>query len=165
MTSGLPPSLSVPALALVGAAAGLLATLAMDVPMRGLLAEGMTPPSVAAGALTGSDTANAPRGVALAVHYGSGTGAGLTFTVLAVLGAAVGLSGPVVAGLPVLALAAAALVQLPVMVAFFSYLVLPRYGTVEDERVPAIRRDWLRSATVYVVSVTALLPALVWAVG
>jgi hypothetical protein len=165
MTSGLLSSLSVPALVLVGTAAGLLATLVMDIPMRGLFLEGMTPPSVAAGALTGSDTADAPRGVALAVHYGSGTGAGLIFTVLAVFAAAVGLSGPAVAGLPVLALAAAALVQLPVMVAFFSYFVLPRYGTVGEERVPAVRRDWLRSATVYVASVTVLLPVLVWAVG
>jgi hypothetical protein len=161
----LPPSLSVPGLALVGATAGLLATLVMDVPMRALLAEGMTPPFVAAGALTGSDTADAPRRVALAVHYGSGTGAGLTFTALTLLAATLGAPGPAVAGVPVLALAVAALVQLPVMVAFFSYFVLPRYGTVAPGRVPQVRREWLVSAAVYVASVAALFPALVWLVG
>lgn len=165
MTLALPSSLSVPSLALVGAVAGLLATLAMDVPMRALLAEGMTPPFVAAGALTGSDTADAPRRVALAVHYGSGTGAGLIFTALTVLVATVGAPGPSVAGVPVLALAVAALLQLPVMVAFFSYFVLPRYGTVAPARIPQVRRDWLASAAVYVASVAVLIPALVWVVG
>jgi hypothetical protein len=161
----LPPSLSVPGLALVGATAGLLATLVMDVPMRALLTEGMTPPFVAAGALTGSDTADASRRVALAVHYGSGTAAGLTFTALTLLAATLGAPGPAVAGVPVLALAVAALVQLPVMVAFFSYFVLPRYGTVAPGRVPRVRREWLVSAAVYVASVAALFPALVWLVG
>lgn len=165
MTLAFPPSLSVPALALVGATAGLLATLVMDVPMRALLAEGMTPPFVAAGALTGSDTATAPRWVALAVHYGSGTGAGLIFTALVSAAATVGVPGPAAVGLPVLALAVAALVQFPVMVVFFSSVVLPRYGTVEEMRVPQIRHDWLRSAAVYVASVAVLLPALVWVVG
>jgi hypothetical protein len=161
----LPPSLSVPGLALVGATAGLLATLVMDVPMRALLAEGMTPPFVAAGALTGSDTADACRRVALAVHYGSGTAADLTFTALTLLAATLGAPGPAVAGVPVRALAVAALVQLPVMVAFFSYFVLPRYGTVAPGRVPQVRREWLVSAAVYVASVAALFPALVWLVG
>jgi hypothetical protein len=124
MTLALPPSLSVPALVVVGAVAGLLATLVMDVPMRALLAEGMTPPFVAAGALTGSDTADAPRRVALAVHYGSGTAAGLTFTALTLLA-----------------------------------------GTVAPGRVPQVRREWLVSAAVYVASVAALFPALVWLVG
>lgn len=165
MTLALPPSLSVPSLALVGAVAGLLATLVMDIPMRALLDEGMTPPFVAAGALTGSDTADAPRRVALAVHYGSGTGAGLIFTALVVLAATTGASGSAVAGVPVLAIAAAALVQFPVMVAFFASVVLPRFGTVDDRRVPRIRRDWLVSAAVYVASVAVFLPALVWVVG
>lgn len=165
MTLAIPLSLSVPSLALVGAVAGLLATLVMDLPMRVLLAEGMTPPFVAAGALTGVDTAGAPPRVALAVHYGSGTGAGLVFTALAVLAATVGTPGPAVAGLPLSALAVAALVQLPVMVVFFSSFVLPRYGTVEDRRVPQVRRDWLVSGTVYVASLAVLLPALVWLVG
>jgi hypothetical protein len=165
MTLALPPSLSVPALVVVGAVAGLLATLVMDVPMRALLVEGMTPPFVAAGALTGADTADAPRRVALAVHYGSGTGAGVIFTALAVLAATVGVPGPAVVGFPLLALAVAALVQLPVMVAFFSYFVLPRYGTVVPARVPQVRRDWLVSAAAYVASVAVLLPALVWVVG
>jgi len=165
MTTVSPPSLSVLSLALVGAVAGLLATLVMDVPMRTLLVEGMTPPFVAAGALTGSDTADAPRRVALAVHYGSGTGAGLIFTALVVGVATVGVPGPTVAGVPIPGLAVAALVQFPVMVAFFASFVLPRYGTVGDRRAPQVRRDWLVSAAVYVASVVVFLPALVWVVG
>lgn len=164
MAPGLATSLSAPAVALVGAAAGLLATLVMDIPMRALLREGMTPPSVAAGALTGTSTADAPRRVAMAAHYGAGTGGGLTFTALTALVAAAA-PGPTVAGVPVLALAVAAVVEFGVLFAFFAYVVLPRYGTVDSRRVPTVRRAWALSAAVYTFSVAALLPALLWVVG
>lgn len=164
MAPGLVTPLTVPAVALVGAAAGLLATLVMDIPMRALLPEGMTPPLVAAGALTGTATGDAPRRVAMAAHYGAGTGGGLTFTTLVAL-AALAVPGPAVAGVPVAALAAAAVVEFAVLFAFFAYVVLPRYGTVTPERVPAVRRDWAVSAAVYTVSVAVLLPVLLWVVG
>ena len=142
----------------IGAVCGLLATLVMDVPMRFVLEEGMTPPFVAAGAVTGTDTADAPRRVALAIHYGAGIGAGLIYATLVASIATVLSVGPVVGGISILALVLAAVVQLPVMVAFFSYFVLPTYATVPRQRIAPIKTAWFRSAVVYLAVIVLLLP-------
>jgi hypothetical protein len=151
-------SLSPVGVVAVGAVVGLLGTLVMDVPMRLLLSEGMKPPFVAAGAVTGTDTADAPRGVAMGIHYGAGVGAGVIFTTLVAAVGAVLAVGPTVGGIAVSALAVAAVVQLPVMIAFFSYFVLPTYATVARQRLGPIRRSWALSALVYVAAVSVLLP-------
>lgn len=154
-----------PVLLVVGAVCGVVATLVMDIPMRLLLPEGMTSPSVAAGALTSRPTAEAPRSVALAVHYGSGIGAGVIFATLTGIVSTVIGGQSLAGGLTVLAIVIAAVIQLPVMVSFFSYFVLPRFGTVSPERVPLIRRDWNIAALVYVIAVAFVLPLFVSAVA
>lgn len=158
MIVGLLGSPSPVGIVVVGVGIGLLATLVMDVPMRLLLSEGMTPPFVAAGAVTGTDTADAPRNVAMGIHYGSGVGAGVIFATLVAATGTVLSVGPTVGGIALSALAVAAGVQLPVMIAFFSYFVLPTYGTVARQRIGPIRRSWAVSAVVYVAAVAVLLP-------
>lgn len=148
--------LSLPGRVLLGGAAGLLATLVMDTVMR-RLPEGTTPAYVAAGTLTGTPLSAAPHRLALAVHYGAGTGSGLLLVALALI-------VETVAGLePIASFVVAAVVQLPVMIAFFSNVVVPTYGRVPDNRVRRLRRDWALSATAYVGALTGLvaLPVLV----
>jgi hypothetical protein len=53
-------------------------------------------------------------------------------------------------------------VQLPIMIAFFSYFVLVVYGQVPDDRVPQVRRDWALSASVYVAVVAVLSGTVVF---
>ena len=143
-------ALSLPGRALLGGAAGLLATLAVDVVLR-WLPEGTTVPYVAAGALSDASLSSVSHRLAVVVHYGAGTGSGLLF---AALGLAVeGLSGLS----PLLSFLVAALVQLPLMIVFFSYIVVPTYGRVPSERVGRLRRDWALSATVYIVALTILV--------
>lgn len=138
-----------PAGLLVGAGAGLVATLAMDRPMN-RLPEGTTPPQVAAGTLSGTPLDRAPSGVATAVHYAAGIGTGVLFVAgVALAIRAVGRTAAVV--LPV----AAALFVL--MNGFFSFVVVPVYGRVPDARVGAVRRDWALSAAAYLVVASALV--------
>jgi hypothetical protein len=145
-------TISLPGRLLLGAAAGLLATLVMDMAMR-RLPEGTTSPYVAAGTLTDTSLATASHRLAMVVHYGAGTGSGLLLVSLAlVVQSLVDLS-------PLVSFVVAAVVQLPVMIAFFSYFVLPTYGRVPSERVARVRRDWALSATVYIIVVTALVAA------
>lgn len=142
--------LALPSRLLLGGAAGLLATLIMDFAMR-RLPEGTTSPYVAAGTLTDRPLSAAPHRLAMAIHYGAGTGSGLLFVTLA-------LAVESLAGLsPLASFVVAAFVQLPVMVAFFSYFVVPTYGRVPADRVARVRRDWALVATVYVVAVTGLV--------
>ncbi|MFB6281993.1 MAG: hypothetical protein ABEH40_08240 [Haloferacaceae archaeon] len=133
----------------VGAAAGVVATLAMDRVMA-VLPEGSTPPSVASGVLTGRRPGDAPGRLAAVVHYLAGFLTGPLFVWL--LFASEGLLG----GRSAAATLAAAAVLYALMVGFFVVVVLPR-SRVEPERVAAIRRDWAVAAAAYLVVLTALV--------
>lgn len=139
----------------VGAIAGFIATLVMDIPM-GRLPEGETSYSVAAGVLSDEPLDSTPNGLGTAVHYGAGTGSGVLFVgVTAVIELLLG-------GAPkILAVLLAVVIQLPVMIVFFSYFVLVVYDRVPDNRVPQVRRDWAISASVYVAVVAVLTGSLV----
>ncbi|WP_302081201.1 hypothetical protein [Salinibaculum rarum] len=141
---------ALPARLVVGAIAGFVATLVMDVPME-RLPEGETSYQVAAGVLSGEPLDSAPDGLATAVHYGAGTVSGVLF--VGVTAAADLLLGGAPSFLSVIV---AVVVQLPIMIVFFSYLVLVVYGQVPAERVPQVRRDWALSASVYVAVLVAL---------
>ena len=146
---------ALPARLVAGAIAGFVATLVMDIPM-GRLPEGETSYYVAAGVLEGEPLDSAPDQVATAVHYGAGTMSGALFVgVTAAVELLLGTTGSL------LAVLIAIVIQLPVMIAFFSYFVLVVYGQVPEERVPQVRRDWALSATVYVAVVAVLTGALV----
>jgi len=147
---------ALPARLVVGAIAGFVATLVMDVPMA-RLPEGETPHFVAAGVLEGEPLDSAPDQTATAIHYGAGTLSGTLFVGVTVAAEQLLGSTPVL-----LAVLVAVVVQLPIMIAFFSYVVLVVYGQVPEERVPQVRRDWALSASVYVAVVALLTGALVF---
>ena len=138
---------------LVGAGLGLVATLVMDVPM-GRLPEGEPSPRVAAGTLSDEPLAGAPDGVATAAHYGAGVGTGVLF-VSGVAAARWLLGGP----LQAVAVTAVALFVL--MNWFFSFVVVPTYGRVPDERIGRVRRDWAVAAASYLVAASAGAVAVV----
>lgn len=115
---------------LLGAAVGLVSTLAMDLPMN-RLPEGPTAPKVAAGTLSGQPPGRAPAGVATAAHYGAGA----------------------------LVVPAVAVALFVLMNWFFLFVVVPTYDRVPGSRVSAVRRDWALSAAVYLVAATVLVGA------
>jgi uncharacterized membrane protein YdcZ (DUF606 family) len=131
-----------------GVAAGVLATLAMDLVMA-RLPEGETPPLVASGVLTETNPVRAPQRVGTVVHYLAGGLTGplfvwLLFTLEAALGA--GVPATVAAGLMLYAL----------MVGFFAVVVLPR-SSLPGQRLGTIRRDWALAAAAYCL---VLVPAV-----
>jgi len=135
---------------LAGAAMGLLATLVMDLPMA-RLPEGETSPRVAAGTLADAPLDHAPGGVATAAHYGAGVGTGVLFVTSVAAARWLLDAGAVVA------VAAAAAVLFVLMNWFFSFVVLPAYGRVPDDRVEQVRRDWALSAASYLVAASLVV--------
>lgn len=140
---------SVPALFLVGIAAGVVATLAMDIVMA-RLDEGGTPPKIASGVLTDTDPDRAPERLASAVHYVAGTLTGPLFVWLY-------LAASVVVGGGVAATVAAAVVCYPLMVGFFVVVVLPRSRGLARQRLSKIRRAWSVEAAVYLLVLAPLV--------
>ena len=140
---------SVPALFLVGIAAGVVATLAMDVVMA-RLDEGGTPPQIASGVLTDTDPDRAPERLASAVHYVAGTLTGPLFVWLYLVAAGF-------LGGGALATVAAAAVCYPLMVGFFAVVVLPRSRGLARQRLSKIRRAWSVEAAVYLLVLAPLV--------
>lgn len=149
------------------AAAGLAATVVMNLPMK-LLREGQTPPFVAGAALTGTAPEEVAPALASAVHYAAGALAGVLFALLSAglgrptagLPAEPHLPGTTVSAVPALL---AALATYGFLYAFFGTLVLPRFGGPVRDRARRVRRDWAVSAGVYtaalVVAATVLTAA------
>ena len=135
--------LSVPVLFAVGIGAGVVATLAMDLVMA-RIEEGETPPRIASGVLTDTESDGSPEGVASAVHYVAGALTGPLFVWLYFVAA--GVVGPGAVGV-----VAAALVCYPLMVGFFALVVLPRSRGLPRQRLSAIRRAWAVEAAVYLL--------------
>lgn len=133
----------------IGVAAGVLATLAMDLVMT-RLPEGETPPFVASGVLTDSAPQHAPERLSSAVHYLAGWLTGPLF--VWVLLTSEGLLG----GPSVVATLLAATVLYGLMVGFFVFVVLPR-SRLPSVRTADIRRDWAISAAVYLVVLVPLV--------
>ncbi|MEF8813293.1 MAG: hypothetical protein V5A55_05690 [Halovenus sp.] len=128
----------------VGLGAATVAILAMDLVMR-QLPEGVTPPNVAAGVLTGTPPDRAPRRLSTVVHYLAGYGTGLLFVYFLLVAEWV-LDGASLAGV-----VATAAVLYVLMVAFFVLVPLPRARGVDGERRRAIARDWAVAAAAYLV--------------
>jgi hypothetical protein len=138
----------------VGVGVGMVATLAMDVPM-GWLPEGTTAPSVAAGTLGDQPLASAPEGVATAVHYAAGVGTGVLFLAVVVVVEWLLDVGTVVA------VSVTAVGLFVVMNVFFSFVVLPMYDRVPDRRIGTVRRDWALSAAAHLVVTSVLVGVVV----
>jgi hypothetical protein len=140
---------SVPLRFLLGAVAGVLATLSMDLAMT-RLPEGDTPPFVAAGVLTATQPRNAPGRLAAAVHYTAGGLTGPLFVWLLFV-VEVLLDGPSLS-----ATLLTAVITYLLMVGFFAFVVLPRSRTPPG-RAGAIRRDWALSAAAYLLVLVPLV--------
>lgn len=143
----------------VGALAGFLAAVVMNLPM-GWLADGYAPAYVAAAAVRGRSPETVARRDAVVVHHAAGVLAGLvhavlTWAVLSITGTA-----DATAGVGPFANLAVAAVLVVCLYALFAYLVFPRAGGPLRERGDAIRRQWLLSAFVYGFALSALVPGL-----
>ena len=136
-------TLTVPLRFVLGVAAAVVATLAMDVVMA-RLPEGETPPFVASGVLTDTPPDAAPARLARVVHYLAGGLTGPLFVWLLLAGEGL-LGGP---SLLSTLLAGGTLYVL--MVGFFVAVVLPR-SRVAAQRLGTIRRDWALSAAAYLL--------------
>ena len=133
----------------VGVAAGVVATIAMDLVMA-RLPEGETPPFIASGVLTDSAPQNAPGRLASVVHYIAGWLTGPLF--VWVLFTSEGLLG----GPSILAAVLAGAVLYTLMVGFFVLVVLPR-SRLPSARMADIRRDWAISAAAYLLVLVPLI--------
>lgn len=149
----------------VGAVAGLLAAVVMNVPMH-RLPEGSAPPFVAAGALTGDGPTDVNPVLASGTHYAAGVlaGTGHALLALALEGAYPFTARVASAGLLLVPHLLAVLATYAVLVVVFAYLVLPTFGGPVRERAGLVRRDWVLSAGVYAVAVAVLVPTLLAAV-
>lgn len=137
------PDVTVPLRFLVGIAAAVVATLAMDVVMT-RRPEGDTPPTVAAGLLVDRHPDHAPERLATVVHYlAGGLSGGLYVWLLYATEATLDTTG-------VLATGVAAVVMVALMIGFFAVVVLPR-SRIQRGRLPSVRRDWAVAAATYVV--------------
>ena len=153
------PALTTSTVYVLGAVAGLLAAIVSNVPMH-RLPEGSTPPFVAAGVLTGSDPDSVDPTLASGLHYAAGILAGVFYT--AVEYGIEGITPPpelYVGGtqLPLLTHLLALLVTFVFLVGFFSYVVLPRFDSLSGS-YRQIRRDWLVTATAYVLGLGVFVP-------
>jgi hypothetical protein len=148
------PSLAVPARFLLGIAAAVVATLAMDLVMA-RIGEGEMPPRVASGVLTETPPAHAPQRLATAVHYIAGGLTGALYIWLLLVTEAL-LGGPPALGDVVRTLFTAAVLYV-LMVGFFVLFVLPRARGLSDVRRRAITLAWAIEAAVYVVVLASLV--------
>jgi len=135
----------------LGLVAGVVATVGMDVVMR-FLPEGSTPPGVAAGVLTRTPPDESNERIAGFVHYSAGAGTGVLLAWLLLVARAVTGSRTVAA-----VGAGAALYAL--MVGFFATVPLP-VSDCEDDRKPAVLRDWSVCAAVYTLVAVPVLVLL-----
>jgi hypothetical protein len=143
-----------------GAVAGLVAAVAMDLPM-GRQPDGWTPAFVAAAVLSRTAPADVSFGRASLVHHGAGVAAGALYGLVtfALTGAVPPISW---AGVSLLAHSIGVVLVTLFIYGLFAHVVLPRVGgTVYEERSTAVRGQWLRSSLVFAAAVTIAGPPLI----
>lgn len=133
----------------VAAAFGLIATMVMDFVMD-RLPEGRTPPAVAAAAVRGERPEDAGRGAVALSHYGSGTVAGVVYLGIFIL---LSMIVPDSTTMSLLALAGAGTIMFGLMIGVFFLGPLSHVGGLTAQRVGDIKRSWMISAGVYVITV------------
>lgn len=140
-----------------GAVAGLVAAVAMNVPMS-RQPDGWTPAVIATAVLTRTTPETVSVEQAAVVHHVTGVVAGLLYGILmfAMIGVAPSLRW---SGVPMIAHVFAVIAVTLFIYGFFSHVVFPRVGgTVYEERATAIRGQWLRSSLVFAVALTIVGP-------
>lgn len=140
-----------------GAVTGLVAAVAMNVPM-GRQLDGWTPAFIAAAVLTRTDPDDVSFGQANVVHHSAGVAAGMLYGV--VMFALAGLVPQILwNGVSLIAHAASVIIVTLFVYFLFAHLVLPRVGgTVYEERATAVRGQWLRSSLVFAAVLTLAGP-------
>ncbi|KTG09217.1 hypothetical protein AUR64_15605 [Haloprofundus marisrubri] len=144
----------------LGALAGLVAAVVMDVPM-GRQEGGFTPAYVAASVLRRTTPDEVSFRDANVVHHGAGLLAGVLYAV--VLTASESVVPPVwsLGGVDLLAHLVAVGVVVGFIYGFFAYLVLPRAGRrIYEEQSTAVRGQWLRSSLVFGAALAVVAPFL-----
>ncbi|QZA87474.1 hypothetical protein K0C01_06500 [Salinarchaeum sp. IM2453] len=138
-----------PLVVFVAAVFGLIATTIMDFAMD-RLPEGRMPPAIAAAAVSGNKPEDVERGPVVLAHYGSGTVAGVVYLgVFALLSMIV----PDSTTMSLLALAGAGTIMFGLMIGVFFLGPLSHVGGLTAQRVGDIKRSWMISAGVYVITV------------
>lgn len=143
-----------------GAIAGLVAAVAMDVPM-GRQPDGWTPAFVATAVLTRTGLDDVSFQQASVVHHAAGIAAGALYGILMV--ALTGLLLPGVwRSVSLLAHVLGVIAVTLFIYLVFSHVVLPRVGgAVYEERATAVRGQWLRSSLVFAAALTIAGPPVI----
>lgn len=147
-----------------GSLAGLVAAVAMDIPMS-RQPDGWTPATVATAVLTRTTPDEVSLTQAGLVHHAIGVAAGGLYGAIALALAAV---APQVgwSSVPLVAHLLAVIVVTVFIYAFFAHLVFPRKGgTVYEEHATAVRGQWLRSSLVFAATLTVAGPPAIVLVG
>ncbi|WP_224334120.1 hypothetical protein [Haloprofundus halobius] len=144
----------------LGALAGLVAAVAMGVPM-GRQEGGFTPAYVAASVLRRT----APDAVsfrdASVVHHGTGMLAGVLYAAVLTFGENVVPAMVPVGGVDLLSHLAAVALVVSFIYVFFAHFVLPRAGGgIYEEQSTAVRGQWLRSSLVFGAALAVVAPVL-----
>lgn len=147
-----------------GSIAGLVAAVAMDVPMS-RQSDGWAPAVIAAAVLTRTTPEKVSLEQASVIHHVTGVAAGILYGVLtfAMIGVVPSVSW---SGVPLLAHLLAVVGVTLFIYLFFSDVVFPRVGgTVYEERATAIRGQWLRSSLVFAVTLAVAGPPVIGGVA
>ncbi|WP_138005461.1 hypothetical protein [Halalkalirubrum salinum] len=146
----------------IGSAAGLLAAIAMNWPMRAW-DDGFTPAYVAAAVATRRSPESVPFRDAVIAHHVAGVLAGALYGVLVTglgrtIPAAVSLS---LSGVEVAAHVVATAIVVGFIYLLFAHIVLPHAGgQIYEEQSTAVRGQWLRSSLIFGVTMTVAVPVL-----
>lgn len=142
-----------------GGIAGLVAAVAMDVPM-GRQPDGWTPAVIAAAVLTRTGPEDVSFEGASAVHHVTGVAAGMLYGIVTLTLAGV-VPSLIWRGVPLVAHVLSVVIVTVFVYLVFAHGVLPRVGgTMYEERATAIRGQWLRSALVFAAALTIAGPLL-----
>lgn len=148
-----------------GAVAGLIAAVAMLLPMS-RQPEGFTPAYVAASVLRRTTPDEVRFRDANVAHYGAGIVAGVLYAGCLALMSATFPELVAVDGVELVPHVLSVVVVVLFIYAFFAHLVLPRAGRrIYEEQATAVRGQWLRSSLVFGAVLVVVGPALVSVVG
>jgi hypothetical protein len=145
---------------LVCSVSGLLAAIAMDVPMsQG--EDGFTPAYVATAVLKRTTPSEVKFAAAMVVHHVVGILAGGLYGVVYLSASSLIPGVMAVGGVGLVPHLAATIAVAAFIYGFFAHFVFPRASRrIYEERATAVRGQWLRAAVVFGVGVGVIVPTL-----
>lgn len=143
-----------------GALAGLVAAVAMDVPM-GRQPDGWTPAFITTAVLTRTGPGDVSFRRASVVHHAAGVAVGVLYGIVTVAFASL-LPPGVWSGVSLLGHVPGVIAVTLFIYFAFAHVVLPRVGgAVYEERATAVRGQWLRSSLVFAAALTLAGPPVI----